>query len=75
MLKNYRKPAYKRGDLVWRSGVGFGIVLKAEAYESKEWHDPSFYYTIYWDERAEERGGFQEWEITAMRYDLEKNAS
>jgi hypothetical protein len=74
MSNSYRKPAYKRGDLVWRSGVGFGIVLKAEAYEGKEWYDPSFHYTILWDRGAEERGGFQEWEIASMRYELE-NAS
>ena len=74
MSNSSKKPKYKRGDLVWRSGIGFGIILESYENRNKNWHDSQLHYTILWDKDAQERGGFQEWEITSMRYELE-NAS
>jgi hypothetical protein len=61
---------HKVGDLLFRSGVGFGFIHRIYKYKKP-------YYDIMW--MMEEygmviRGGFQEYEIEDMKMELQREA-
>jgi hypothetical protein len=66
-------PKYKRGDLVRRSWVGFGIVYSVEHANMTDeeiiqaFPGDMFIYSILWDSQEHPLSGFREYDIDEMR--------
>ena len=65
-------PKYKRGDLVWRRHVGFGIVYDVENANMTDeeiiqaFPGDMYIYSILWDIQECPQVGFREYEIDEM---------
>ena len=66
-------PKYKRGDLVWRRHVGFGIIYSIRHANMTDeeiiqaFPGDMFIYSILWDAQQYPQAGFREQEIDEMR--------